>query len=558
MSPSAAVTMCRTLLDEWATLGARHAVVAPGSRSTPMALALIADDRFQVHIFHDERSAAFAALGIGLSTNQPGVLLCTSGTAAAEFFPAVAEASQSCVPMIVCTADRPPELQGVGAPQTMDQQHLYGGYVRSFVNVAPPSFEESDTWRAIGRSSYVASVSLPAGPVHVNLQFRDPLVGVASDLPPRSEDDQRLDKVPAVDLQPISALGQMGNGLILAGAGVDDPQALIELSSRLGWPLLADPRSGCRAFSGHVITHADSILRHADTAKRLVPHVILRVGEPPVSKVVNQWVASTNARVVAIAPQGRRIDPEGVVNEHITCNVGDLVKALAGVKPNTELFERWWEAESTARSVIADVVESETRITEPWVARVVASSMGAEEVLLLSSSMPVRDVEWFAEQCPSAVYSNRGVNGIDGVVSTGVGIALGSGRRVTILIGDIAFLHDSNALINLGERGVEVRIVVVDNRGGGIFSFLDQAKVLDRAPFERFYGTPHSSNLEALAHAHQVNAHTSTQRAQFAELLAGMVTGVLVVETNRDANVQDHQFINDAVGRTLALGATRQ
>ena len=557
MSPSAAVTMCRTLLDEWASLGARHSVVAPGSRSTPMALALAADDRFSVHVFHDERSAAFAALGIGMSTGNPAVLLCTSGTAAAEFFPAVAEASQACVPLIVCTADRPPELQGVGAPQTMNQQRLYGDYVRAFVNVAPPSFEESGTWREIGRSTFVTSVKLPAGPVHVNLQFRDPLVGVAADLPPRIESVPPRAKQSTADLGMVTALGQEGTGLILAGEGVDDPEAVLELSSRLGWPLLADPRSGCRALSGKVITHADAILRDQDSAKRLTPRAILRVGDPPASKVVNQWVAHSGARIVAVAPNGRRIDPERVVSEHVTCSVGEIVTALEGAKSNSDFFDSWWDAETTARSAIAEVVESESRMTEPWVARQVASSIVEGDALLLSSSMPIRDVEWFAESCPRTVYSNRGVNGIDGVVSTGIGIALGSGRGVTVLIGDVAFLHDSNALINLVERGVDVRIVVVDNRGGGIFSFLDQAKALEHEPFERFYGTPHASNLEALAQAHQVDAVTATSRTDFVERFRVMRRGVLVARTNREENVLDHQRINDAVGAALAGGVTR-
>ena len=179
-TPSAAVTMCRTLLDEWFALGVEHAVVAPGSRSTPMAVAILGDGRFRIHVFHDERSAAFAALGIGLSTNRPAVLLCTSGTAAAEFFPAVAESSQACVPMLVCTADRPPELQGVGAPQTMNQLHLYGDYVRAFRNIEPQEMESSPSWRRIAEEAFMSSMTTPCGPVHLNLQFREPLVGVAA------------------------------------------------------------------------------------------------------------------------------------------------------------------------------------------------------------------------------------------------------------------------------------------------------------------------------------------------------------------------------------------
>lgn len=558
MPPSAAVTMCRTLLDEWALLGSAHAVVAPGSRSTPMALALIADDRFRVHVFHDERSAAFAALGVGLSTGKPAVLLCTSGTAAAEFFPAVAEASQACVPLIVCTADRPPELQGVGAPQTMYQQHLYGTYVRSFVNLSPPSMDESATWRAAARSTFQRCLTAPSGPVHLNLQFRDPLVGSAAELPPRIESDFALGDQMGTDLSSLRALGDTRKGLFLAGAGVDDPRALVDLGSRLGWPVLADPRSGCRALSGQVITHADSILRHVSTAEQLRPDVIIRVGQPPASKVVNQWVAQSGARILAVTPNGRRIDPEGVVSEHVRGNVAEIVRACEGFQPSHEFLSSWWKAESSARSAIDQVIDGESRISEPWVARTVASSVADGQILMLSSSMPVRDVEWFAERCPRVVFSNRGVNGIDGVISTGIGIAIGSTSAVTVLIGDVAFLHDSNALINLTERGVNVRIVVVDNRGGGIFSFLDQAKALEREPFERFYGTPHQSNLQALAQAHNVEAFTATTKGDFTETFASLRTGVLVVQTSRDENVRDHQEINDAVGAALSESFTRQ
>ncbi|MFM9137088.1 MAG: 2-succinyl-5-enolpyruvyl-6-hydroxy-3-cyclohexene-1-carboxylic-acid synthase, partial [Actinomycetota bacterium] len=331
MTPSAAVTMCRTFLDEWCVLGVEHAVVAPGSRSTPMALALVGDGRFRVHVFHDERSAAFAALGIGMATSRPAVLLCTSGTAAAEFFPAVAEASQACVPMLVCTADRPPELQGVGAPQTMDQERLYGGYVRSFHNVAPPTWDDSGTWRVVATGAFDASVARPCGPVHLNLQFRDPLVGSAAEIPVRPAVTSASVSRAMPDTNSISELAELGSGVILAGAGVDDPQGLVRLGERLGWPVVADPRSGCRALEGKVVTHADAILRHGPTAEMLTPHAILRVGEPPASKVVNQWVGSSGARVVAVTSTGRRIDPEGVVDEHVNCTVGDLVAALAGV-----------------------------------------------------------------------------------------------------------------------------------------------------------------------------------------------------------------------------------
>lgn len=533
-------------------LGVEHAVVAPGSRSTPMALALVGDGRFRVHVFHDERSAAFAALGIGMATSRPAVLLCTSGTAAAEFFPAVAEASQACVPMLVCTADRPPELQGVGAPQTMDQERLYGGYVRSFHNVAPPTWDDSGTWRVVATGAFDASVARPCGPVHLNLQFRDPLVGSAAEIPVRPAVTSASVSRAMPDTNSISELAELGSGVILAGAGVDDPQGLVRLGERLGWPVVADPRSGCRALEGKVVTHADAILRHGPTAEMLTPHAILRVGEPPASKVVNQWVGSSGARVVAVTSTGRRIDPEGVVGAHVTCGVADIAEALKAAPARPEFAAAWQQAEEVARASITRLMDSTSPITEPWAARTVASVCADDEILLLSSSMPVRDVEWFADRCPRQVFANRGVNGIDGVMSTGVGLALGSSRRVTVLIGDVAYLHDSNALINLQRRDVTLRIVVVDNRGGGIFSFLDQAKFLEREQFELLYGTPHDTDLLALARAHGLSATVVSERAEFVAALNSMDTGVLVVRTRRDENVADHQRLNDAVADALS------
>lgn len=546
--------MCRTLLDEWFALGVEHAVVAPGSRSTPMALAIVDDGRFHVHVFHDERSAAFVALGIGLSTKRPAVLLCTSGTAAAEFFPAIAEASQACAPMIVCTADRPPELQGVGAPQTMNQRRLYGDFVRAFLNLAPPTMNERGAWRTWAREAFESAVAAPPGPAHLNMQFRDPLVGEAVEIPPRTAElDVGNDGSgqESLDLTAITDLGTRGSGLIIAGAGVDDPEGLVRLGERLGWPVLADPRSGCRSGDGRVIVHADAILRHEPTAERLVPRAILRVGEPPASKVVNQWVGRSGARVVAVTATGLNIDPEGVVSAHVMCRVDDIAKALESAPRNLEFAAAWWEAETAARRALDQGIDSASTVTEPWVARTVGAAVDHSDVLLLSSSMPVRDVEWFAERCPLKVYSNRGVNGIDGVMSTGIGLALGSGRPVTVLIGDVAFLHDSNALINLTRRHVSLRVVVVDNRGGGIFSFLDQAKALKKDQFETLYGTPHDSDIASLATAHGVEACVSTTRQEFTQRIADMKLGIIVVRTQRDENVLEHQRLHDLVAIEL-------
>lgn len=260
--------------------GLSDVVVSPGSRSTPMVIALSTRDDLRIHVFHDERSAAFAALGIALSQGRPAMLLCTSGTAAAEFLPAVAEASQACVPLLVCTADRPPELHGVGAPQTMDQMHLYGRFARDFVNLGPATSDAVETWRPIARSAWQTAVAQDPGPVHVNMQFREPLIGEPENIPPRDalfrSQSSEIHFEPS-DLLELAEMQKTREGVILAGAGIDDPTGLIALGERLGWPVIADPRSGCRTDSS-VIVHSDAILRHAVTADRLAPRVILRFG----------------------------------------------------------------------------------------------------------------------------------------------------------------------------------------------------------------------------------------------------------------------------------------
>src|SRR4051794_7287165 len=293
-STTTQATFCATLVDEWARAGVTDAFVAPGSRSTPLALALASDDRLRVQVFHDERAASFAALGAGLATRRPAVLLCTSGTAATHLHAAVVEAHQAGVPLLVCTADRPPELQGVGAPQTIDQQHLYGRAVRWFVDPGAPGDAMRGTWRALAARAVVEATGAWPGPVHLNLPFRDPLVGEPGPLPPG-----RLGGAPWVSGGSPQRNTLVVDGprvLVVAGAGADPVLADV------GLPVLADPRSGLAG--PNVVRHADAILRHEASAAALTPDVIWRVGPPPASKVVNEWLAPSGAGRHPIAGGG--------------------------------------------------------------------------------------------------------------------------------------------------------------------------------------------------------------------------------------------------------------
>jgi 2-succinyl-5-enolpyruvyl-6-hydroxy-3-cyclohexene-1-carboxylate synthase len=531
-----------TLVDEWIRCGVGHAVIAPGSRSTPLAVALANREELQIHVVHDERAAAFIALGIGLG-GVPAVLLCTSGTASVNFHPAVVEAGLSDVPMIVCTADRPPELRGVGAPQTIDQIELYGRSVRWFIDAPVPDRDDSDqreVWRTLAQRSFVSAA---AGPVHVNMPFREPLLDASEpvELPDPIGQPLTIPRGWATS-GPLDAEYDRQRGVIIAGgrSGVaaSDVSAL---AARLGWPILADPCSGVRE---HAITAFESLLRHPGFARDHAPEIVVRVGRPPASKTLSQWVVASGASVMQVGGPGV-IDPDRNVTKY--CSLADL--ATLNGAPGTPWLARWRHANDKAEAVFDQLCATE-QLTEPAVARLVAATARRHGSLVVSSSMPVRDVEWFGGRVATA-HANRGANGIDGVMSTAIGTALDTRSSTTVLIGDIAFLHDSNALVGLGSRGVDLRVVVVDNGGGGIFSFLPQAAALGADRFEQLFGTPHGTDICGLAAAHGLRVSTVDTAASLLAALEEPGPSVTRVVTDRAANVAEHQRWHAAVAAAL-------
>lgn len=538
--------MCATLVDEWVAAGVRHGVIAPGSRSTPMALALLRHEAIDVEVVIDERSAAFVALGLGLD-GRPAILLCTSGTAAVNFHPAIVEADLSEVPMIVVTADRPPELRGVGAPQTIDQVELYGRSVRWFVDVAPAEDSDPSTWRPLARRSHRAATS---GPVHLNLAFREPLLGQPGPIPaPIDElpdtgtssatESPRRDRVPdAVDT---------GRGVIIAGgrSGVA-VESIEQLAEATRWPILADPTSPARGLAG-AVTAADPILRHGGFAGAHRPEVAIRIGRPPASRIVAEWLTWARCPIVQVGGPGV-IDPEGLVVAR--CSIDDLV-GRSWTSAATPWAARWQHAERRAQEALAEVWRLETHLSEPYTARLVAEHCGDRDVVV-ASSMPIRDLEWYGGAAARA-HANRGANGIDGTLSTALGRAL-TGRPVTVLVGDLAFVHDSNALIGIDRRrDIDLQIVVVDNDGGGIFSFLAQGTDLDEDSFETLFGTPHRTDLMALATAYSVPAITVDTAEDLVTALRRRrgEPEVIRVVSDRRTNRDDHRRLNEAVARAL-------
>ena len=551
-------TFSATLVDEWISLGLKHAVIAPGSRSTPLAVALVTRYEIDVHVFHDERSAAFCALGIGVSTGVPAVVLCTSGTAATHFHGAVVEAGLSLVPMIVCTADRPPELHGVGAPQTIDQQHLYGSAVRDFIDVHPQGESDAPTWRGLAQRAWrTASKANNPGPVHLNLGFREPLVGVARELPPNESNLPSEDVVVSIDPSLVDYLSSP-RGIVIAGEGIADFDIVSEWLGKLGWPILADPRSGLRVTEERlagppIISAADPILRSSVMQERLRPEVILRIGEPPVSKVVNAWLANSKATYVALSRRQTITDPDRCVTHSASGPIETILVALGDVtgSPADEWLSEWASAEVIARDVI-DRAMVDAPLHEAKVAHLLIDQLGDDTALVVSSSMPVRDVEWFSGRRDDLrVLSNRGANGIDGVVATSIGVALGSREPVTTLIGDVAFVHDSSSLVNIVDHAVDLHLVLIDNRGGGIFSFLPQASALEHDQFEKLFGTTHSTDFEALCKAHGIEYHAVTTEEQLVEVSLRDGVRLSHVRTDRAENVELHRVLNEAVVAAL-------
>jgi 2-succinyl-5-enolpyruvyl-6-hydroxy-3-cyclohexene-1-carboxylate synthase len=571
-------TFCAALVDEWARAGVTDAVVCPGSRSTPMALALAGDDRLAVHVHHDERAGAFVALGLGLASGRPAILLTTSGTAAVECHPAVAEAGLAGVPMVVVTADRPPELHHVGAPQTVDQVHLYGRSVRWYVDPGVPDEAARSSWRSLGARTVAEALHGPAGPgpVHLNLPLREPLVGEPGDLP-----EGRPDGAPwhsaggrraAIDRWGTGRLVELldaDRGVIVAGAGAGDPEVVAALSAATGWPILADARSGCRVPSPAVVGAFDAILRHGPTAQALAPRVVLRLGEPPASKVLARWLADADPTVVAVHGHGRWFDADRqaahVLHADPTAACSALVQLIGGRAAGNEAWsDAWARAEAAAQAAIDATLATIDRPTEPGTARSLLAALPDDATLVVSSSMPVRDLEWYgAPRAGVRVLANRGANGIDGVVSTALGAALaartaGSGAPTVALVGDVALLHDANALLGLAARGVDLTVVVVDNDGGGIFSFLPQAEALGPERFEQLFGTPHGVDLSVLVAAHglitvEPAGAADVDTAVSASVAAGGAR-LVRVPTDRAANVAVHDAIHRAVAEALAGG----
>lgn len=579
MDPTNANTaLASAFAEELARAGLRHAVVSPGSRSTPLAVALWRQPEIEVTVLLDERSAGFFALGAAQVSGEPVALLCTSGTAAANYHPAVCEADESALPLVVLSADRPPELRGIGAGQTIDQIKLFGSSVRWFCEVGTHAADDEGLlhYRSVAcRALAAARGETRPGPVHLNLPWREPLaplpvegaVTATDPLALQGRPGRPLTAVTRIDLEPSAFMldevaGHIGDaiaGVIVAGRQLDPElrEPLAHLARVSGFPILAEPTSQLRCGPhdrSHVVAGYDQLLRDEHFAKSVVPDLVLRFGEMPTSKPLRAWLAASGADQIVVDPYGGWNEPSRRAAALLRADPTELASGWAARlegegRPAPEI---WLAAEQVAREALESELSGGEEITEPALHLALGRAHRDGDLVYTASSMPIRDQEAFlpAGETDALFLCNRGANGIDGLISAGIGAAHAGGKPTTIVSGDLGLLHDIGGLAALRETSTPVRIVVIDNDGGGIFHFLSQQEALGSEEFEALLGTPHGVSVEKAASLFDLPHRPLTSLADLpAALAAG--TGLIEVKTDRQTNASLHRHLSERVSEAL-------
>ena len=524
----------QVLVDELERCGMRHAVTSPGSRNAPIALTLAAARGIEAVSVIDERSAGFVALGMAKASGRPVAVTCTSGTAAANLHPAVVEAREAGVPLIVLTADRPPELREVGAGQAIDQIKLYGSSVKWFVEVGnhEPGRETAVHHRALGCRAYWTAAGGRPGPVHLNFPLREPLAPSAEELAaedwagrpdgrPWTELSEHASAPHADDVHRMAArMAATPRGVIVCGPtseAVADPAA--RLAAVSGWPLLAEPTSGVRCGEhdrSHVVAHYDVLLKVESFAAAHAPDLVLRLGDMPTSKPLRAWLA--RAPQVLLDPYATWHDPTRQAELILASAAAPTLDALASaIEMRTAERDPGWVSSWRAADALVPAALAES--PDPFEPKLIAGleeELPDDALLWVSSSMPIRDLEACFPQSEKGirVLANRGANGIDGVVSSALGAAIASGRPTWLVIGELALQHDLGGLLAARSAGVPLEIVCLDNGGGAIFDFLPVAEHAEPALYEQHIATPTTTDLEALAPG--LRLHRTSRRANVA------------------------------------------
>ncbi|HXE44766.1 MAG TPA: 2-succinyl-5-enolpyruvyl-6-hydroxy-3-cyclohexene-1-carboxylic-acid synthase [Conexibacter sp.] len=566
-SAADAYLLLRAFCEELVRCGMTDACTSPGSRSTPIVLSFARTPGLRAWSHVDERVAGFFALGLAKRSGRPVAIACTSGTAAAELAPAVIEAAEARVPLIVLTADRPPELRDVGAGQTIDQLKLYGAAAKWFVEVGThEATPERVRWmRALACRAVWTALDGRPGPVHLNVPLREPLVldGPLPEDPAPGRTDGRPwvahPVVPAPADLPDVPVAPAPRAVLVAGRDERDPalgEALATFAEAARYPLLADPLSGARRGPA-AIEHYDALLRDPGLAAELRPELVLRVGDLPTSKPLRAWLAGLgDVPQIALDAEGAWHDPAGVVSARIAANPRAALAALTPAHRGAgdpAWLDRWRAADRAAAGAIAATLGDE--LSEPRVAAELVAALPPEATLFVAASMPIRDLETFAaaRDAPPRILSNRGANGIDGTVAAALGAAAAGDGPVVLHIGDVALAYDLSALLSARRLGLDLTIVLVNNGGGGIFDFLPVAR--EGADFEQHVATPtgldfaQAAALYGARHA-PVN-DVAALRAELERAIGGDGVTILEATTERAANVALHRRVWGAVAAAL-------
>ena len=589
MDPTNANTaLASAFVEELARGGLRHAVISPGSRSTPLALALWRAPEIEVSVIVDERSAAFFALGAAQASGAPVALLCTSGTAVANYHPAVIEADESGLPLVVLSADRPPELRGIGAGQTIDQIKVFGASVRWFCEVGTHAADDGGLlhYRSVAcRALAAARGETRPGPVHLNLPWREPLAPVAVDgavtatdpLALGGREGRPLTAVTRIDLEPSAFLleemaahiGDAIAGVIVAGRQLDPElrEPLAHLARVSGFPILAEPTSQLRCGPhdrSHVVAAYDLLLRDERFARSVVPDLVLRFGAMPTSKPLRAWLAASGASEIVVDPSGDWNEPSNRAAAILRADPTELASGWAArlEKEERGAPERWIAAEAIAQAALdgalgdpgpGDDSGEHHLISEPALHRALGAAHADGDLVYTASSMPIRDQETFlgAGDTNALFLCNRGTNGIDGLISSGIGAAHAGGRPTTIVSGDLGLLHDIGGLAALRDVSTPVRIVVIDNDGGGIFHFLPQEQALEGEDFEALLGTPRGVSAEKAAALFDLPHRRLESLDELPQALAAG-TGLIEVRTDRTRNVATHRELAERVAAAIS------
>ena len=585
--------------------GVTDVVISPGSRSTALALTLHAQPKLRTWIQLDERSAGFFALGQARRTGRPSVLVCTSGTAAANYLPAIIEAHHAGVPMIVCTADRPPELRDWGSHQTIDQVKIYGATTRWAADLAVAGEWSPTQGQFVAHRAVVSATGINPGPVHLNWPLREPLEPLAA-VPVVEPSVRRFSTLgdgtlgapatPGEGNAPgeSNALGDgtlgapatpgEGNapggstaladlqsherGVIIVGpdaaSGIEAQNevvsAALKLSAATAWPVIGEPISGTRRARGDsvgtVIANADHILRHADIAAELAPDVVIRLGGTPTTKPLRLWLeAHRPEHMLLVDPANRWNDPSSIVTQHAAADPVAVLRAAGRVvRQGSTWCERWKELDRIAGRVISDEIKRGPLLSA-LVTSVLAEAVPAGTLLMASNSMPVRELDSFVTtEGPRIDFvGNRGASGIDGVTSTALGLASQYDGPVVLYIGDLALLHDLGALFGAARCGLHLTVVCVDNNGGGIFSSLPIASRGSEVDFETLFRTPHGLNLAGFDGVGGVRISEVSSASELAETLRSACESetpgvdLLLIEVDPDTDLAQHRAITSAV-----------